>query len=150
MINVVFRLVCEARGEPPPDVFWTRESKSKIIVTDKNSGKRNQGKTWRITRPSMYISSGHTWTNRTDEHRLAFLELLTELNLHLWGILLCLIKIASQPHRGRFLDCVVKYSINQNVLCSFVSICPGEASNKSPVQATRFNVVVETHSYISS
>merc|ERR1719264_2119887 len=36
------RLVCEARGEPPPDVFWTRESKNKIIVTDKNSGKRKQ------------------------------------------------------------------------------------------------------------
>ena len=25
-----FRLVCEARGEPPPDVFWTRESNNKI------------------------------------------------------------------------------------------------------------------------
>jgi len=34
------RLVCDARGEPPPDVFWTRENKDKIIITDKNTGRR--------------------------------------------------------------------------------------------------------------
>ena len=38
-----FRLVCEAKGEPAPDVFWTRESNKKVKVTDKNTGKINQG-----------------------------------------------------------------------------------------------------------
>ena len=37
------RLVCDARGEPPPDVFWTRENKDKIIITDKNTGRRTAG-----------------------------------------------------------------------------------------------------------
>ena len=41
--NEYLRLVCEARGEPPPDVFWTRENKDKIIITDKNTGRRSQG-----------------------------------------------------------------------------------------------------------
>ena len=39
----VFRLVCEAQGEPAPDVFWTRENRDKIVVTDKKSGRRTTG-----------------------------------------------------------------------------------------------------------
>ena len=39
----VFRLVCEAQGEPAPDVFWTRENRDKIVVTDKKSGRRSTG-----------------------------------------------------------------------------------------------------------
>ena len=39
-------------------------------------------------------------------------------------------------HLSIILACVVKYSINQDVLCSFVSICLGEESNKSPVHVT--------------
>ena len=88
--------MCEARGEPPPDVFWTRESKNKIIVTDKNSGKRKQGET--------------------------LIRNILVLKLHL----------------SRFLACVVKYSINQDVLCSFVFICLGEESLKSPVHVVMF------------
>ena len=39
----MFRLVCEAQGEPAPDVFWTRENRDKIVVTDKKSGRRSTG-----------------------------------------------------------------------------------------------------------
>ena len=36
------RLECEARGEPPPSVFWTRE-KDNITVTHRSSGRRSSG-----------------------------------------------------------------------------------------------------------
>ena len=44
VISGNLRLVCEARGEPPPDVFWTRENKDKILVTGWRDGTRASGR----------------------------------------------------------------------------------------------------------
>ena len=37
------RLSCEARGEPAPSVFWTREGPDKIFLSDRN-GRRRAGR----------------------------------------------------------------------------------------------------------
>ena len=34
---------CEARGEPAPSVFWTREGPDKIFLSDRN-GRRRAGR----------------------------------------------------------------------------------------------------------
>ena len=40
---LLFRLVCQARGEPKPTVFWTRENKANITVVEKGTGRRTAG-----------------------------------------------------------------------------------------------------------
>ena len=58
----VFRLVCEAQGEPAPDVFWTRENRDKIVVTDKKSGRRSTGQCGHLSwSRSVNYRSNYGW-----------------------------------------------------------------------------------------
>ena len=51
----LFRLMCQARGEPKPTVFWTRENKANITVVEKGTGRRTAGNQNSIL-PSFLVS----------------------------------------------------------------------------------------------